>query len=422
MALRCSFGLATFMAASMAMASIITVPDCPGPDDAIEVIASAGTVARQPLSLEVTGNAVKLVAQAYDSGFALPPATEVRGVIPPLPIGKYQLQFFLRWQPDFRPGGDPATLLPEQRVESRQFEVHAVPPTCAASSVEIVGPAFASARTGQPYPQAIRLLVKDAHGNPVPNWTLHVSRINSSIESGTNAPRPDMEGDPYYRTLTTGQDGVAVLAAAANEIPGAFQYRATLSQGLRTSSVATFAFYNQPATSSFPDYPVFEFVRQFHVGQTPRAHFFMTGDQAEAAKLDNSGVWDRTGAVFMAHSPGSRSGTSQVCRFYGRPEAGLDSHFFSADAEECAAVEARFGQSWMLETRDAFAVILPDRGSGVCPAGTRPLHRAFNNRTDANHRYALTRAEATAWSSPDYPPLWTLEGYGPDAVVMCLPE
>ena len=37
-----------------------------------------------------------------------------------------------------------------------------------------------------------------------------------------------------------------------------------------------------------------------------------------------------------------------VCRFYGNPARGLDSHFYSASPDECAAVQQRFPDDWLL--------------------------------------------------------------------------
>lgn len=95
---------------------------------------------------------------------------------------------------------------------------------------------------------------------------------------------------------------------------------------------------------------------------------------------------------------------SPVCRYYGRPEAHLDSHFFSAAPDECAAVAQKFSASWLLETSQAFQVHLPDRTTGACPRGSLKIFRAFNNRADANHYYG--------WLPPG-PAGWIYEGYGP---------
>jgi hypothetical protein len=52
---------------------------------------------------------------------------------------------------------------------------------------------------------------------------------------------------------------------------------------------------------------------------------------------------------------------------------------------------------------------------GACPAGTTPVHRFFDNRIDANHRY-VARAELRQQMVARG---WVPEGVGPDAVIMC---
>jgi hypothetical protein len=148
-------------------------------------------------------------------------------------------------------------------------------------------------------------------------------------------------------------------------------------------------------------------------------HYFMTSDPVEIAGLD-AGVfvgWVRTGERFGVQPAGDRAGASRspVCRYYGRPEAGLDSHFYSASPAECAAVARDYGDEWMLESTETFVVALPDTATGACPAGTTPVYRVFNQRRDANHRYVTSLAlKATMVAAG-----WIGEGYGPNDVAMC---
>ena len=130
-------------------------------------------------------------------------------------------------------------------------------------------------------------------------------------------------------------------------------------------------------------------------------HYFMTADAAEAAVLDSGKLsgWGRTGASFGAYSPGANATSLPVCRLYGLPQAGLDSHFYSAAADECAAALARFASSWTLESSNAFQVQLPDLSSGSCPTNTSPVYRVFNNRRDVN----LTQLVQRAPLGVDYP-------------------
>jgi len=147
-------------------------------------------------------------------------------------------------------------------------------------------------------------------------------------------------------------------------------------------------------------------------------HYFMTADPVEANALD-TGVhlgWARTGFAFTAYSvPSVGAALNSVCRFYGRPEAGLDSHFYSAAGDECRAVTMQFGLSWLQESANVFRIQTPDRVTGACPYGTSPVYRLFNNRTDANHRYTVTVSEKRAMQARGY----IAEGYGPDGVAMC---
>lgn len=147
-------------------------------------------------------------------------------------------------------------------------------------------------------------------------------------------------------------------------------------------------------------------------------HYFMTADANEIALLE-AGVlkgWIWTGWNFAVVLPGYLdSSLSPVCRFYGRPEAGLDSHFYSAFPAECAAVASQFSNAWLLESPNVFAVHLPDPVTGACPTASVPITRYFNQRPDANHRYTVYNAAIVM------PPSWVREGLGPDAAVMCAP-
>src|SRR5690349_7046098 len=67
-------------------------------------------------------------------------------------------------------------------------------------------------------------------------------------------------------------------------------------------------------------------------------HYFITSDPGELQALDTGAVagWIRTGATFGAFVANSNL-AAPVCRFYGLPTAGLDSHFYSASSQECTA-------------------------------------------------------------------------------------
>ena len=154
-------------------------------------------------------------------------------------------------------------------------------------------------------------------------------------------------------------------------------------------------------------------------------HYFMTALAAEIAALD-AGVfpgWNRTGeklsGVYLTDpsTGGVQAPITPVCRFYGLPSAGLDTHFFSASPAECAAVKAKWPDIWLLETPTAFYVYLPNTTDGSCPDGTVPVYRLYNNRLDVNHRYTESLVVRAQMISEG----WLPEGYGANGVAMCAP-
>lgn len=152
-------------------------------------------------------------------------------------------------------------------------------------------------------------------------------------------------------------------------------------------------------------------------------HYFLTADVQEISDLDN-GVhpgWKRTGQQFQVYvqDPTPVSGQAplaDVCRYYGLPAFGLDTHFYSGISDECDAVAKNWPDRWELETPDAFAVHLPDSSDGTCPPGTSPLYRLFNNRADVNHRYTTWLAIRNQMIAQS----WIPEGYGKLGVSMCV--
>jgi len=149
-----------------------------------------------------------------------------------------------------------------------------------------------------------------------------------------------------------------------------------------------------------------------------RDHYFMTADAREIADLDHAihPGWVRTGESFVVGTPAVRD-AEDVCRFYGVPAKGLDSHFYSANAGECEAVTRRFADAWSLEATNVFTVDLPDILNGSCPSNTRPVYRLWNARSDSNHRYTIDAAVAAAMVARGY----VREGYGTQGVAMCTP-
>jgi uncharacterized protein (DUF1800 family) len=142
-------------------------------------------------------------------------------------------------------------------------------------------------------------------------------------------------------------------------------------------------------------------------------HFFITASPDEAAMLDQGVVvrgWKRTGVTWSAWANAGDSVTAApVCRFFGTPGEGPNSHFYTADVNECAA--AQQNPEWNFEAI-AFYIDVPQLGA--CKAGTTPVYRSFYpgaDVTQSNYRYLpdMTMFEHMAGSS-------ILEG-----LVMCSP-
>jgi len=86
------------------------------------------------------------------------------------------------------------------------------------------------------------------------------------------------------------------------------------------------------------------------------------------------------------------------------------------------AIDARIGLSLdmyalkarMLESPNVMYVDLPDALTGVCPA----VYRVWDKRADSNHRYTTDPAIRAQMVTNG----WVVEGYGPNAVMMCAPS
>jgi len=166
----------------------------------------------------------------------------------------------------------------------------------------------------------------------------------------------------------------------------------------------------------------FEFASAVEYYAPSLDHYFISASQPDIDALESGRIpgWVETGqALAVFGRPYPRYCCSMygqvavpVCRYYIPPP--IDSHFFSAFAEECDAIPEKF-PSLILETRTAFYVILPDAVTGQCPYPFQPVYRLWNQRADSNHRYVsdlALRAQMIAQG-------WTPEGKGPEAVVWC---
>ena len=162
-------------------------------------------------------------------------------------------------------------------------------------------------------------------------------------------------------------------------------------------------------------------------------HYFMTINAAEAAGIDNGAAgpgWSRTGVTFTAWADPNAAPlhVRPVCRFYGSITPGPNSHFYTADADECVALKQIQAATpanqprWNYEGI-AFYIGTPVRGTPTStalycgalhvPAVALPVSRFYNKRAlqnDSNHRYTRTQAVASQMAQAG----WAAEG-----LVMC---
>jgi len=145
-------------------------------------------------------------------------------------------------------------------------------------------------------------------------------------------------------------------------------------------------------------------------------HYFITAIADEISKLD-AGVfqgWTRTNQSFNVYTS-SGAGLVPVCRFFTTAFPPTSSHFYAPRGLGCEGTLTN--QDWQLEG-DVFFTPLPDT-NGVCPAGTVPVFRLYNNGQGGapNHRFTTSQAIRAQMLSMGY----IAEGSG-IGIGMCSPQ
>ena len=146
-------------------------------------------------------------------------------------------------------------------------------------------------------------------------------------------------------------------------------------------------------------------------------HYFVAAGQGEIDGILSGAAgpgWHLTGESFKVWPTppvpnGDFIGIGPVCRFYGVPAGGPNSHFFTASTEECEIVKRNGG--WFYEGVGFY--LRPVGNPRRCPDGTLSVNRAYNNgaaRNDSNHRFTTSDSTIREMERKG----WTVEG-----TVMC---
>ena len=174
-------------------------------------------------------------------------------------------------------------------------------------------------------------------------------------------------------------------------------------------TVSTVSFLSSAAfAASPPDLTVVEF---FHKST---GHFFITGSPDDQSALDAAGTatFARTGRSFSAWSKsavGRPAEAVEVVRFFA---PSLSSHVFTSNPKDISALRARpatASGSGFADEGAAFFAMQPG-SDGSCATGLKAIYRAYNNRSDGNHRYVNdVKLQAAMVAS----------GFSDDAVAFC---
>lgn len=241
---------------------------------------------------------------------------------------------------------------------------------------------------------------------------------------------------PSIVTVADGNQIESVkISVSANGSPWAdYVFGYSIGPIQMAAAPATSSIFYVPALSALTLPPpaiegsVVEYNNRIDFSPAPGGHFFYSSDAGERQYVDSgqAGHFYRTGRSFKA------GGYVPVCRFYGSRTPGPNSHFFSADQNECAGLKALQKspvptdvQQWNIEGNGFYAVAAVTDASGKrsCLTGTVPIYRAYNNAYtkdgkrnawDSNHRFSTNHA--------DFDELVKNLGWTDEGIAFCAPS
>jgi len=165
------------------------------------------------------------------------------------------------------------------------------------------------------------------------------------------------------------------------------------------------------AVSAAQELKPYSFIMEFYHEELN--HYFRTAnhDEVSLVRAGYFGEWSETSEIIISWRGPTETGVLPVCRFYGTPGIGPNSHFYTVDPVECETVKRDPG--WTYEGVPFYA---KRAAAGHCPTNSAPVYRYYNNgwtRNDSNHRYATHLDDLSAMQADG----WVLEG-----TAMCVPE
>ena len=243
----------------------------------------------------------------------------------------------------------------------------------------------------------------------------HGSRFQVQLVDGQHELRPEDVGDLFTWTVTFLRAYLDVPEGAnLNGAMARFIKMKSVVGGRQDDIITDVHVPMAPAPQWELPTPVETTALEFY--NTTLGHYFMAAGQDEIAILRAGGAgpnWIETGQSFKVYSamPSDTafSAVTPVCRFYGVPAGGPNSHFFTASPSECDIVKHSPG--WYYEGIGFY--ILQVASNGQCPAGYLSVNRAYNNgaaRNDSNHRFTTSDSEIRAMGA---------QGWGIEGTVMC---
>ena len=239
------------------------------------------------------------------------------------------------------------------------------------------------------------------------------SRFQVSLAGGQHELRPEDVGDVFTWTVTFLRAYLDVSEQNNTSFtPMARFIKMKSVVGGRQDDIVIDVHVPFTEARTFPKPEPGE-TRALEFFNTSLGHYFMAAgpDEIASIRAGNAGPdWIETGHAFKVFNaqPVDLSITP-VCRFYGVPAGGPNSHFFTASPSECDIVKGSRG--WAYEGIGFY--ILPVPPDGQCPAGYLSVNRAYNNdavHNNSNHRF--TTSDSTIREMGDNG--WAVEG-----TVMC---